>query len=309
MKPTVAVIMPAYNSAHYISEAIKSVIGQTMPDFELVVVDDGSTDHTADVVRRYLGDRRVRLLSQENAGPSIARNRGIAATNSRFISLIDSDDKYEPEYLAKMTGALEANPEMAFYCCDAMLFGDTETVGLRVYGEKRGYPLTLKTVLSRDFQVHGSTTIRRKWVEKIGGYNPERRSAEDLDLWVRMLCEGARGDYLNKPLIWYRRREGSLSTDTRLLHDSEIALYTDVLSRKPSAEIEAICQSSIARSRHHRAIFLAKSALRSRRYRDFIAASSEARRYGNNWKLAMASALLKPVVLIGAHPPGKAGHD
>jgi len=116
LKDLVSVVMPAYNSEKYISEAIESVIGQTYANWELIVVDDGSTDGTRRIVDRYIRDGgRIRYIHQKNSGPSAARNRGIEASNGRYIALLDSDDIWYVDKLEKQMNFLAANPGYVVY--------------------------------------------------------------------------------------------------------------------------------------------------------------------------------------------------
>jgi glycosyltransferase involved in cell wall biosynthesis len=110
---TFSVVIPAYNTADTLGEAIDSVLAQTRQDFEIIVVDDGSSDDTAAVAEGF-GDRRIRVYRQENAGPSAARNRGIAEALGEYVSSLDSDDLWLPDYLAEMGRALEENPRADF---------------------------------------------------------------------------------------------------------------------------------------------------------------------------------------------------
>ena len=102
--PTVSVVIPAYNSASYLAEAVESALGQTFKDLEILVVDDGSTDETQELMRRY--GPPVRCLSQENTGVATARNRGIDESRGRYVAFLDADDVWQPDKLEKQLAAL-----------------------------------------------------------------------------------------------------------------------------------------------------------------------------------------------------------
>jgi len=119
-----SIAMPAYNTGKTIDAAIESVLRQTRGDFELIVVDDGSTDDTVARVERYLGDARISLVRQSNAGPSAARNTAIAQAVGEYVSFLDSDDLWLPRYLEVMGATLEANPRAAAAFTDAWVLND-----------------------------------------------------------------------------------------------------------------------------------------------------------------------------------------
>src|SRR2546423_604804 len=118
------VVIPAFNAAGTIESAIRSVLAQTERAFELVVVDDGSTDETAERARFFASDPRVRVFTQRNRGPAAARNTGIAAGTAEYVSMLDADDLWLPEYLDVMGGALDRTPEAAFAYTDAWVVDD-----------------------------------------------------------------------------------------------------------------------------------------------------------------------------------------
>ena len=109
-----SVIMPLYNKAPYVRKAVESVVGQTCRDWELVVVDDGSSDGSGEVVAG-VADARIRIIRQENAGVGAARNRGVAESSAPYICFLDADDWWEPTFLEEMTGMIERNPNAGIY--------------------------------------------------------------------------------------------------------------------------------------------------------------------------------------------------
>ena len=122
--PVFSIVMPAFNAERTIGPAIRSALAQTRTDFELLVVDDGSTDATADVVRSVGNDPRVILISSENRGPAVARNLALERARGRYVSLLDSDDLYLPTYLADVEAALVADHRAGFAFPDAWVLDD-----------------------------------------------------------------------------------------------------------------------------------------------------------------------------------------
>jgi glycosyltransferase involved in cell wall biosynthesis len=230
--PAVSVIVPAYGVAPYLGEALRSLQAQNRADWEAIVIDDGDTAAVAAAFAPFAGDPRFRLLATGNGGLAAARNRGIAAARADRIALLDGDDLYMPDYLEKMVARLDAEPGLGFVTCDAILFGLPAREGRRFseYAPQHE-PLTLARVLARQFNVFGSCTMRRAALAAVGGYDEGMRSAEDLDLWVRLLEAGWRGAYVAAPLLRYRRRADSLSAATLPMLRAEQRLFAAAARR------------------------------------------------------------------------------
>jgi glycosyltransferase involved in cell wall biosynthesis len=198
--------------ADLLGEALRSLRAQTVHDWEGVVVDDGDPE-VAKAFAPFAGDRRLRLLKTDNCGLATARNRAIAASRSPFLALLDGDDQLTPGYLEQMIPAIAADDGLAFVTCDAEMFGDPRFAGRR-YSD--AYPLkgavTLNRVLRSEQAIFVASIIRRSALDEVGGFDGQLRSVEDLDLWIRLLARGWRGAVLPRPLVRYRRRPGSLST-------------------------------------------------------------------------------------------------
>jgi GT2 family glycosyltransferase len=217
--PTVSVIMPAFNAARYIDAAITSVLGQTMSDLELLVVDDGSADDTAAVVaRRAADDPRVRLYRQANTGPGPARNTAFRVGRGRFFAFLDSDDAWAPTFLERQIAMLEARPDVD------VVFGNAWCRG----GPRDGQParraapderlLHFADIL-RDDNLHFIMAVfRREVIEAVHGFNPVFLTNEEYEMWLRAGLAGFTFARNPEPLGWYACRPGSLSSsDTRML--------------------------------------------------------------------------------------------
>lgn len=237
--PAISVIVPAYGLADLVGEALQSLQRQTFADWEAIVIDDGSPDDVAGALARFAADPRIRLLATDNQGVSVARNRAIAASRAPLIALLDGDDIYEPDYLATMQAAIEAEPRVGFVGCDALFFGSTAMAGRRFSAQTpQEPPVTLERVLRRTFNVFTAGMMRRAAFDAIGGYDPALRTAEDFDLWVRMLVAGWVGRYVPEPLVRYRRRAGSLSAGWVAMLPMVARVYAkaeDALAGRPEA--------------------------------------------------------------------------
>jgi glycosyltransferase involved in cell wall biosynthesis len=213
-EPDVSVIIPAYNTSPYIAATIQSVLAQTYSSYEVIVVNDGSPDTPA--MERALAPFRDRIvyLVQETRGVSAARNAALRVARGRYVALLDSDDAWEPDYLAVQVAALEADPTLALVYPNALIVGDHPHAG-RTYMDicPSSGPVTFQAVLTQRCQVFVSALIRRTAIERVGGFDPELRSVEDFDLWLRLLAVGERIGYHDRVLVRFQKRRGSLSSD------------------------------------------------------------------------------------------------
>jgi glycosyltransferase involved in cell wall biosynthesis len=198
MPASYSVVINAYNEEEWIADAIHSVLLQTVPHLELIVVDDGSRDGTVEQVRRFADDPRVRLIEQPNAGPSAARNTGIAAATAEWVSFLDSDDLWMPSYLERVGGALAGRPEADIAYVEAWRL-DVGGRFFRAPALARQNPPEdpptdatefLRLLIDRGNFVFVSTTVRRSVLEEVGGWRADLRSCEDFDLWIRILAAG-----------------------------------------------------------------------------------------------------------------------
>jgi glycosyltransferase involved in cell wall biosynthesis len=199
---TISVVIPAYNSEPFIADAIESVLAQTVPPDEIIVVDDGSTDRTADVLQRF--GSRVHLLQQANKGPSAARNRGAAAARSAWLAFIDADDTWLPTKLQRQLEIAAAEDVKMVYT-DRFNVGnkgalpDVQSQVQRLY---RG-DVFLDLLQEGNHISLSSVLIDTALFQTLGGFAEHIRSGEDWDLWIR-LAERHRIGVVEEPLLRYR---------------------------------------------------------------------------------------------------------
>lgn len=182
-KPRVSVIIPTFNRGWIVKEAVDSVLGQTFTDFELIVVDDGSADHTPDILKAY--EDRLLVIRQENEGVSVARNRGIQAATGELISFLDSDDLWLPRKLERQTAFFDATP-------GAMVCQTEETWirnGKRVNPKERHRKESghfFERSLSLCLVSPSAVMIRRNLFDAVGFFDESLPACEDYDLWLRI---------------------------------------------------------------------------------------------------------------------------
>jgi glycosyltransferase involved in cell wall biosynthesis len=229
VEPTFTIAMPAYNARRTIGPAIRSVLAQTRPDFELLVVDDGSTDDTSEQVSQ-IGDERVRLLRQENAGPGAARNLAIRSSRGRYVSMLDSDDLWLPTYLETMAGILDDNPEVGLAYTDAWILDDATGRIRRTSAMHYQHPpddpprnplAFLTLLLTRGNFVFTSATVPRHVLERVGLFQAILKPAEDFGLWLRIAAGGFQARRTAEKLAVYRKHPGTLSTNEAAILDGE----------------------------------------------------------------------------------------
>jgi glycosyltransferase involved in cell wall biosynthesis len=199
----VSVVMTAHNEEAFIGEAVASILAQTLADFELLVVDDGSTDGTAAVVERFR-DPRVRLIRQANAGQPRAMNRGISEARGDLVARHDADDLSLPERFERQVAFLDAHREIALVGTGALL---RDAAGRdRVFRAVESWDEIRRALAWGNPIVHTSVMMRRTALEQVGAYADMQ--FEDYDLWIRM-AEALPMANIAAPLVVRRLREGS----------------------------------------------------------------------------------------------------
>jgi glycosyltransferase involved in cell wall biosynthesis len=212
----VSVVIPCFNGARFLREAIDSAIAQTYADVEIVVADDGSTDDSVAIVASY-GDR-VRGLRQANAGPSAARNLALRAATGEFVALLDADDRYHPQKLERQVGVLRARPDVSVvYCGWRLVDGDGRELPERGWPRAEG-DLLERLVLGNLFHPV-SVVLRRQIVDAAGGFDERCPVNEDWDLFLRASRQGGRWTCIEEILCDYRIHPGQSHQRLALVHD------------------------------------------------------------------------------------------
>jgi glycosyltransferase involved in cell wall biosynthesis len=219
----VSVVIPAYNAAAFVGGAVESALSQTISDLEVIVVNDGSTDDTANVVEKYVSDRRVRCIFQQNRGLPGARNAGAMAAQGEYLAFLDADDFLAPNALEVMRRTFEQSGAAWLNVGVLKIEGEKRT--LRRPRNPEGDPLL--SILSDDF-ITRSPFYPRKEFFAIGMYDEEIRMREDWEINIRMIAAGKPYALLDEPVYLYTRTEGSITTGNR----RKLYFYTEKLMRK-----------------------------------------------------------------------------
>ncbi len=184
--PTISVVMPAYNAADYLTDAIKSVLVQTVEDIELIVVDDGSTDDTAAVVDSFDDDRIRPIRLEENVGVPAARNRGLEEARGEYVACHDADDRSRPDRFERQLEFLEAHDDVAAVGTGARLVDESGAVIGRKHIPTEP---SLQDIIDENRFVHASMMFRRSALEEVGGYDEWFSVAQDYELVLRIAAE------------------------------------------------------------------------------------------------------------------------
>ena len=219
---TVSVIIPVFNAEFTIRDALASVAAQTWRDFEVIVVDDASTDRTAEEARKALaGFEHAHLLQLDhNSGPARARNRGIEKATGEWLAFLDGDDRWLPERLAIQLALAQQRPEVPMFCSitveevEETPRGSNHTCGA---GDGPAIPVRILTLA--DFRIFNpvvtsTVLVRRSVVQELGGFDETLRGPEDFDLWMRIAARHPIVQ-IERGLAFYREAAGSLSSDDR----------------------------------------------------------------------------------------------
>lgn len=213
----VSVIMPTYNSEAFLGEAIASVVAQTYPHWELIVIDDGSTDGTAAVVSEFAAlEPRARVIRQENAGPAAARNRGIASARGRWVAFLDADDLWREDKLALQVARIAGRHDVVVYSQSQQIYSFAdEQVPSRIisYEDCPTRVEFLRKLLTDEMKpaITCSVLLERQLLDRVGCFDEALANAEDWDLWIR-LAEVASFEMIREPLVLRRKHKSSQTT-------------------------------------------------------------------------------------------------
>lgn len=230
--PIVSVVIAAYNAERYIRSAVESVLAQTFSDFELHVVDDGSADDTAAIVRAYLSDGRVRLHEQSNQGQCAAKNRGVAASRGEFVAFLDADDVWHMEKLAKQLPLFARQSVGVVYSQERLIDDEGRLLCSNHIKLRRGR--LVEELLVHNVVSFSTAIVRRRLLQLHGAFDPELDMGIDYDLWLRLSphCEF---DFVDESLADYRIHDGQMSRKVLERYEAGIHIMRRFLERNPGA--------------------------------------------------------------------------
>ena len=293
---TFSVIMPVYNHARYVGEAIDSVLGQTCADWELLVIDDGSTDDSAEVIAaKAAGDDRITAFRQENAGPAAARNVGLDHARGSWLAYIDSDDVWFPDTLANYAAFIEATPGVQFMHGYRHRLDDGGEV-TELSGEFQDRPTGTAELFQRMYLSHLCVCYRRELIDLAGRYDDCLRSCEDYELYLRLSlhCDFTP---LNKPTGLRRRHDQNLSRQTGFSRYQEAEILRRFVDHQGGSQrLDAEAVERRLGSLYYKA---GRQYFKARCYRQALTALKRARQYQCSFKGAAVGLLSRCLLPFG----------
>lgn len=266
---TVSIIIPAYNQGTFLGEAIRSALRQTYQAIEVIVVNDGSTDRTEDVIKSF-HDRRIRYLYQDNQGLPAARNTGIRSATGAYITFLDADDLFLPEKFELEVAEIESCPSVGFVFGQAILMDHSgHRLGLLSQAAILDDPM--KMLLGNPIHV-GSILVRREWLDKVGYFDESLKACEDWDMWLRLVQAGCLMKGLAKPVSLYRTHPAQMTRGAERMRTAMLAVLDKVFNQPDLPESWKVMQNeayaaayvrSAARAYHADLFELAKGDLSS----------------------------------------------
>ncbi len=236
--PLVSVLIPSYNAERYIKEALDSALMQDYPNFEVVIIDDGSKDRTWEIIQTYT-DPRIRMMWQENQGITPTRNRLFREAKGEYIAYLDCDDVYLQGRISKPVAFLEAHREFALAYCEPIYFFDDKPGKLyshsfKLYSGDEVFP----ALLEHQFITNTTITFRREVYDKLGGYDPALGIVEDWEYFIRMVRNGYAIALLNEDLVRFRLRWDSNTNFARQVEikDSQVKIFENLKAQMTDDE-------------------------------------------------------------------------
>ncbi|MDB4919625.1 glycosyltransferase family 2 protein [Mucilaginibacter sp.] len=236
--PFISVIMPAFNAEKYIEESINSVICQTYINWELIIINDGSTDRTANIAGKYgAADARIKLINQENKRLGAARNAGIITAKGNWIAFLDADDLWMPYKLEKQIQAAETEPAAGVIFSSGYTFYDNSLNTALPYGTVAGF-FTHTEIYKLEYKGNYipvlSALVKKSHIDKIGlqDENPYVYGCEDWDYWLRLALNGVSFFGMNERLFYYRRHISNMSNDNNLMTLAKATVFIKNLKKE-----------------------------------------------------------------------------
>ena len=265
MPPTVSINLCCYNSEKYLRETLDSIINQTYKDWELVIINDGSSDSTEAIICKYIKNGYPIIYHyQENKGIGASRNEALKLSNGEYIAFIDHDDTWIPGKLEKQVDLFHANPNFGLVYSDCYFVypGGKRVLGSRFFNFKRGH--VFKEMLASNFIILSTAVVRKDALNEFGGF-PDYKVAEEFALFLKIAKENP-VDFISEPLANYRYHEENASKDLRI-NLKEIEEILGFWSQHGEEEIRRISTSAMGKTHYglsRRALFHLKDKVQAK---------------------------------------------
>jgi glycosyltransferase involved in cell wall biosynthesis len=246
LNPLVSVILPVYNGQRYVSAAIESALAQTYRPIEVVIVNDGSTDHSYETIEPYLNLPDVKYLQQENRGVAAARNAGIRHSKGELVAFLDQDDLWLPEKLALQVGYLQQNPEIAMvHSNQRYINGDGGRIQFPGW-ETDAQGMCLKELFIKNRIAVLTVVVRKHCLDEVGPLNESLSGCDDYELWLRIAARFPIG-HIDKELALYRFHDCNVSRDLFRMTMTDLAAIQSFVKIFP--DINRVAGQGVVRQR------------------------------------------------------------
>lgn len=262
---SISVIIPAFNAEAFLAKAINSVLAQTVPVFEIIVIDDGSKDRTAAIAQGY--GASVRVISQKNQGVARARNHGVEVSTGELIAFLDADDAWAPSKIEMQVRAMNASPE-AVLCY-------TRLLELNLDGSESPSPFEDPRNIHKALRIGNpaippsSVLVRREPLERTGGFNPKRNGSEDWEMWLNLRQIGP-FCAVEEPLTHYQINVTGLSSNAETLYEHTVQLLDSLLLKDLHGVSKLLWRRRILSYQAYKAALTARSARESKKEMTYL---------------------------------------
>jgi glycosyltransferase involved in cell wall biosynthesis len=286
----ISVVIPAYRCSQYIAQAVQSVLAQTFPACEVIVVNDGSPDTPLLEAALAPYKETIRYIKQDTRGPSGARNSGIEQARGNYIAFLDGDDYWCSDHLARQVAVLREDPTLDLVYCDSILVKDERPFARAFDIEPQCAKVTFESLLVEDSAIStSSTVVSRSAIMAVGMFDENFTRCEDFDTWLRMSFAGARVAFHSDARVYHRISDTGLSADRWSMKKDRIRVYQKVAATLPiSAQQRQIVHEMIAKTQAQYDIERMKHALEVGDYNEAVQAANHARILKNSWKVKVS---------------------
>ncbi len=290
----VSVVIPAYNAAPYIADALDSVFAQTFRSFEIIVVNDGSPDTATleQALQPYLS--RIRYLRQENRGPSAARNLAIRKGRGKYMAFLDSDDLWLPKHLGRQLESFAREPDLGLVYANAVYFKENVPLGTAFASVPQSGPVTLESLLEEKCTINTSSVVAsREALLRVGLFDENINRCEDFDLWLRLANDGVRMSYDCEMQVCHRLGRG-LSADRELMKRGRAQVYKKIAASGPLSRVQhGIIAAKLKTLEVEIQVEVAKQSLLAGKFREALSAAECANFLARTVKLEVAETGLR----------------
>jgi glycosyltransferase involved in cell wall biosynthesis len=293
--PLVSVVIPAYQCSQYIAQAVESVLSQSYPNYEVIVINDGSPDTPALEAALAPFMDRILYVKQTTRGPSGARNAGIRQARGKYVAFLDGDDHWSTSHLSKQMVMFERDPGLALTYCDCVLVREEKPFNRYFTLQPQSRSVTFESLIVEDCAISTSSTlVLREALIATGMFDENFRRSEDFDLWLRMSFRGCRMAYHPDAEVYHRVNEAGLSANKVAMKRDLIRVYGKIASTlNISSEQARLIDARIAKTESECHVEEFKRALEDGDYTRALQLSDGVKEAGNHWKLKVSSFALR----------------